>query len=45
MEENSASSNSTVIPSRVLHVRNLHPEITDKEIWMLGTPFGQVHNL
>ncbi len=41
MEENSAS-NSAAVPSRVLHVRNLHPDITDKEIWMLGTPFGQV---
>ena len=41
MEENSAS-NPSVVPSRVLHVRNLHPDITDKEIWMLGTPFGQV---
>ena len=43
MEENSATVQvPLVVASRVLHVRNLHPEVTDKEVWMLGTPFGQV---
>ena len=36
---------SQVSPSKVLHLRNLPSDVTDKEIIMLGLPFSQVTNV
>ena len=36
---------SQVTPSKVLHLRNLPSDVTDKEIIMLGLPFSQVTNV
>lgn len=33
------------VSSKVLHVRNLPPDVTDVELSMLGSPFGQVVNV
>lgn len=38
MDEQAAAS------SKVLHVRNLPPDVTEGELTMLGSPFGQVIN-
>ena len=35
----------SVVPSKVLHVRNLPPDVTEGDLSMLGTPFGQVVNV
>ena len=35
----------SVVPSKVLHVRNLPPDTTEGELSMLGTPFGHVVNV
>ena len=34
-----------IVPSKVLHVRNLPPDVNEGELSMLGTPFGQVVNI
>ena len=34
-----------MVPSKVLHVRNLPPEVTEVELTLLGSPFGQVINV
>ncbi len=34
-----------VVLSKVLHVRNLPLDVTEGEISLLGTPFGQVVNI
>ena len=31
-----------MVPSKVLHVRNLPPDVTEGELSLLGAPFGQV---
>lgn len=35
----------SVVPSKVLHIRNLPPDVTEGELSVLGTPFGQVVNI
>ncbi len=35
----------SIVPSKVLHVRNLPPDVLDRELSILGTPFGQVINV
>lgn len=35
----------SVVPSKVLHIRNLPPEATERELSALGSPFGQVINV
>lgn len=34
-----------VPPSKVIHLRNLPDSVTDKEVMMLGLPFGRVVNI
>ena len=34
-----------VQPSKVIHLRNLPENVTDKEVMMLGLPFGRVVNI
>ena len=34
-----------VSPSKVLHMRNLPDAVTEKEIMLLGMPFGRVVNV
>lgn len=36
---------ATVQPSKVIHLRNLPDNVTDKEVMMLGVPFGTVVNI
>ena len=33
------------VTSKVLHVRNLPPDASERELTLLGTPFGQVVNV
>ena len=35
----------SVVPSKVLHVRNLPSDVTEGELTMLGSPFGHVVNV
>ena len=35
----------SVQPSKVIHLRNLPDSVTDKEVMMLGLPFGRVVNV
>ena len=32
-------------PSKVLHIRNLPPDVAEGELTLLGAPFGQVVNI
>lgn len=34
-----------VVPSKVLHLRNLPDNVTDREVFLLGLPFGRVANV
>ena len=36
---------TAVEPSKVLHVRNLPDGVTEKEVVLLGVPFGRVVNV
>lgn len=36
---------ATVQPSKVIHLRNLPDNVTEKEVMMLGVPFGSVVNI
>lgn len=36
---------ASVQPSKVIHLRNLPDNATDKEVMMLGLPFGSVANI
>ena len=36
---------ATVQPSKVIHLRNLPENVTEKEVMMLGMPFGSVVNI
>ena len=36
---------SVVVPSKVLHLRNLPDNVTDREVFLLGLPFGRVANV
>jgi len=36
---------SAVVASKVLHLRNLPPDVTESEIAALSVPFGQVVNV
>ena len=35
----------SILASKVLHLRNLPSDVTERELIMLATPFGQVVNI
>lgn len=34
---------AAIAPSRVVHIRNLPPGVSEEDVRLLGMPFGQVY--